>query len=383
MALSVALMNLPQPTRPRLTPTFRSWARPGDLSRVASAVAWHVLHPAARGRFVECPPPAAARRLYYEAADGWRAPLFCLDPVPGGAGEPVVIVHGLLGGPDLYRYGADTLARTLREAGFAVYLLTHRGDRHAIAPEGGGSRTAEQIAELDLPAALAAVAGHSGFPRVHLLGNGFGGLLALAVAGRRDAALASVVALAAPLRPPTSSEPSAGSAAWGWVPAGWTVPLRLLGRVGAVLVPEGQAPAGFDLARRCVPSRLRGALMYAADDPSVGLVRTMRGWLDAGGATLYDGAIALRDRIADAEVPLLVVTGTDDPLCSPEAGEAALSAWGHPDRTAIRAPGSHLDLVLGAEAPERVFGPIAEWLVSRRRLAWVTNHLQDGAEAPR
>jgi polyhydroxyalkanoate synthase len=333
-------------------------------------MAWRTLHPASRDRFVEQERPAAARRLYYQSRDGWRAPLFRIEPLAGVPGEPLIIVHGLLEDPDFYRYGAVTLAQALRDQGFAVYLLSYRADRHAEPPEPAARKriSAEAIVEQDLPAALEAVAADSGFRRVFVVGHGFGGLLALALAGRRDAHLASVVAMGAPLvlqRAP--SEARMASRVLDWLPGSWTVPVRAMARLGAPLFDERTTPW---LAAQSLPSRVRGALMFGADDPSVALLRSIRQWMKSGTPTLYGGAVDLCDGIAAAEVPLMVITGEDDPICPPSAGELALSRWGHPDRQALRAPGSHFDLVLGMQAPERVFAPLGRWLSERRRLAW-------------
>lgn len=362
-------MNLPDRPRPRLTLTRSGWNR---LGRRASAAVWRTLHPTSRGPFVEAGPPAPASRLYYETADGWRAPLFRIDARPESAGEPVLVAHGISSGPDLYRYGAASLVEALRAAGFAPYLWTHRGDRHAVPPPGAAlaGQVAEAIVEQDLPAALRAVAEHSGFARVHLIGHGLGGLLVMAGAGRREATIASVVALGAPLSMPGSGTTGqdALAALLALVPGGWPVPLRALGRIGAPLVGAGRAM--FDLARRSPGARLRGALLYGAEDPSVALVRAVRGWVASGAPSLYGGAVDLCDGIASAEVPLLVVTGTEDPICPPDAGERALERWGHADKAAIRVPGSHLDLVLGADVGAEVFAPLVAWLSERRKRAW-------------
>jgi polyhydroxyalkanoate synthase len=336
-------------------------------------MAWRTLHPASRDRFVERERPAAARRLYYQSRDGWRAPLFRIEPLAGTSGEPLIIVHGLLEDPDFYRYGAVTLAGALREQGFSVYLLSYRADRHAEPPEPSARKriSAEAIVEQDLPAALEAVTAETGFARAFVLGHGFGGLLALALAGRRDAHLASVVAMGAPLvlQRATDSLSSArvASRVLDWLPGSWTVPVRAMARLGAPLFDEHTTPW---LAAQSLPSRVRGALMFGADDPSVALLRSIRQWMKSGTPTLYGGAVDLCEGIAAAEVPLLVITGEDDPICPPSAGELALSRWGHTDRLALRAPGSHFDLVLGSQAPERVFAPLGRWLSERRRLTW-------------
>ncbi|MEZ4236093.1 MAG: alpha/beta fold hydrolase [Myxococcota bacterium] len=363
-------MTLPERPPPRrLTPTARA-----HLGRIASALLWRTLHPTERGPFVEAAPPGAARRLYYTASDGWRAPVFRIDPPPGpwpiGAGEPVLLAHGLTAGPDLFRYGERSLVASLREAGFAVYLWTHRADRQAVAPPGGRSRdrTVERIVERDLPPALEVVAEHSGFQRVHLVGHGLGGLLALAAGSRREPRLASVVALGAPLElPELRPDGAALTRLLSWLPASWPVPLRTAARLTAPLLGGRMAS---DLAPRSPSARVRGALLYAVEDPPVALVQVVRGWMRSGAPALYGGAVELCEGLAAADVPLLVVTATDDPICPPDVGERALGRWGHADRTALRASGSHLDLVLGSDAPAEVFDPVARWIGDRRRRSW-------------
>jgi alpha-beta hydrolase superfamily lysophospholipase len=292
-----------------------------------------------------------------------------VEPLPDAPGEPVLVVHGLGAGPDLARYGEDTLTGALRAAGFAPFVLAHRADADAIAPSRGVLPTLEGVVEHDLPAALAAVARDTGYDAVHVVGHGLGGVLLAALAGRREGALASVVALGAPLvLPDPPSEARAAALALSLLPGALRLPLRALARGGVPLVDGGTDL--FDLAVDCAPSRLRGALAYGVADPPVALVRQVRSWLAAGTPTLHRGAVEVRDLVRDAEVPLLVVTAEDDPTCPPAAGEAALGTWGHPDAEALRVPGSHLDLLLGREAPERVFAPVVAWLDARRRRAW-------------
>ena len=334
-----------------------------------AAVTWRALHPSARERFVEQERPPLARRLYYEAKDGWRAPLFRIETRAGAVGEPIIIVHGLLEDPDLYRYGSAPLTEALADLGFSVYLLSYRSDRHADPPrsDARSAISAEAIADCDLPAALDAVAADSGFSKVFLLGHGFGGILSLALAGRRHPRLAGVIALGAPLRMSgVRSEAKLASRVLGWLPGRLTVPVRAIAKFGAPLIDEKLIPW---LAAQSIPERMRGALLFGTDDPSVALLRSIRRWISTGAPTLYNGALDLCDGLAAAEVPLLVVTGEDDPICPPDAGELALSSWGHPDRKAVRAPGSHFDLLLGEQAPERVFAPLGQWLCERRHIS--------------
>ncbi len=279
----------------------------------------------------------------------------------------MLLAHGLGAGPDAFRYGADSLAGALRQAGYTVYLLCHRADPESVPPEGPrrGFVSIEDIIERDVPAALAQAAADSGFSRVHAIGHGLGGLLLLAAAARRDDRLASVCAVGAPLRlPEVRSEARIATLALALAPARWRLPLAAAARLGLPLVGE-------ELAGATPAPRARGAMAYAVSDPPLALLRSLSTWIRAGSPSLYGGVVSLEGHLADARVPLLVVTGTEDALCSCEAGERALSAWGHEDKQAVRAEAlGHLDLLLGGNAPDRVFTPILEWLEDRRRAAW-------------
>ena len=130
------------PRQPTWEEPARRLAR--QAARAALAVTWRSLAPEGREPFAVPPAgyPWRLDRVYYEADDGWRAPLFRLDPRPGGAGEPVVLAHGLGWNHHILDYRADlSLARTLSVQGFTVYLLEHRGDRSALPPAEGERST--------------------------------------------------------------------------------------------------------------------------------------------------------------------------------------------------------------------------------------------------
>lgn len=362
--------TLPDRSRPRLARLGPGWW--SSAARLATRTAWRALHPALRGRYLEAPAPAPLTRLYYDTVDGWRAPLFLLPPAPGGSGEPVLIAHGLGVVGDVFRYGTGpTLADRLSAAGYAVYLLSHRGDRDAVAPTDRARRAArfDDMVEIDLPAAAERVARHSGFPRFHLVGFGLGGQLGLVFASRRPAELATVVSVGAPVRfdrPRTHLR--VGARALSLLPPHWHVPMRAAARLSAPLVDAelplldgGASPGG----------RVRGVLEHVSDDVPVALLRQMLDWIDAGGMVSDGGVIDLVEAMADARVPMLSIAGTGDPLGTPDAARPAVERWGGGDATLRTVEGfGHLDLLLGDRADVLVFDPLIEWLSTRRRLAW-------------
>jgi oxygen-independent coproporphyrinogen-3 oxidase len=331
------------------------------------------MHPAAKERYVEAPAPRPLTRLYYEADDGWRAPLLYLPPVPGGAGEPVVLAHALGFGADAFRYGTgSTLAGHLSDAGFAVYLLTHRGDRDAIAPDRRGF-TFDDVVEHDVPAALARVREHARYPRAHWVGHGLGGQLGLAWAARSAAdGLASVVALCAAVRfEVTRSEARRAVVVAGLLPAHWSLPARSLGPFVAPWIDEGRDLLEHVRPGTTSPDRLRGVLHHAVEDLPIGLVRQMSRWLSAGSLVDAHGLLDYPEALRDARVPLLVGVAGGDRVCAPACGSAALDTWGgEGDLLVFPDTYGHLDPLLARDAEARVFGPVKAWLSERRRLAW-------------
>jgi len=351
---------LPDIYRPRLTQPARKTL--SSLARLARSAAWRTLHPATRSRFLQADQPAPLTRIYYTAPDGWQAPLFHVPAAPGGAGEPVLLAHALGVGCDGFRYGTGaTLASSLAKAGFAVYLLGHRGDRCAIAPHARAlaDATFDQILGRDLPTAVAAACEHSGFPRIHFAGHGLGGLLGMSWAARAPADLASVVAIGAPLRferVPTELRRTAR--ALSLLPAHWEVPTRALARLAAPLLDDG-AGGG---------ARTRGVLEYASEDLPIGLLRQLLAWQDRGAPTTVDGLFDYAASLVAADVPLLAIAGGEDTIAGPDAFHPD---WGHKDAAFRVVDGlGHLDLLLGESAAERIFDPVCSWLDARRRLAW-------------
>lgn len=359
------------PAAPSFRPASAQLVR--RLGGLARRAAWHVLHPSAREPCLEGPVPPPLVRLYYTASDGWRAPLRVLPSVPGGSGEPVVLAHALGIGGDAFRYGSGpTLASRLSQAGFSVYLLAHRGDADAIAPGSGAGFDFDDILERDVPAALARVREHSGFPLVHWVGHGMGGQLGMAWASHATDHLASVVALCAPAafrgRAMRSEARSLARAA-ALLPVHWRVPARALASasvpwVGADAAVFGQVSGGT--------SRVRGVLAHAAEDLPVGLLRQMDRWASRGAWTDRTGRLDRAEALADAVAPLLVIAAEGDELCPPECALVAVERWGGADRTHVVLPTGwgHLDPILAVDADRAVAQPLVAWLRERRRAAW-------------
>lgn len=352
-------MSLPDRPRATLSPPARALAASAvDLTR---RLAWRTLHPADRDRFVEAPAPAAASRLPYDAADGGRGHLLRVPKAASGSGEPVVVAHALGLAPDAYRYGEHPLVDALSRVGFEVFLLAHRGDRD-VEVVNGARMDFDAILEKDVPGALEAVRAASGFERVHWVGHGLGGQLGL-VAAARGEALASVVAMSAPVRfrrPRT--EVRHLSLLTRLLPEGRTLPADWLAR--AALPALGQSEWMGDAPGQ----RVRGLVEHASYGVPFGLVDQVSAWIREGRLTSRAGLVDYVSTLSQARCPLFVGFAQGSSVAGAWATEPAVEAWGHDDALSFGVAGRSSALLFGRE-PAFV-QELVDWLEDRRRLAW-------------
>ncbi|MCB9665646.1 MAG: alpha/beta fold hydrolase [Alphaproteobacteria bacterium] len=321
----------------------------------APALAWRALNPLAREAFLAAPPPPPLTRHAYTARDGRTGVVRQVPLRPGASGEPVVLLSTLGVGPDVFRCGpAPTLVDRLAEAGFGVWLVEHR------VGEGDHPGDVDGAAEADLPAALALVAERSGYGRVHVVGHGLGGLIALAWASRWGAErLASLAVLGAPVRAVPPSAWAARVVRWSRaIPGSWTVPGRALARWTAVVRGEG-APR-------------RSGLVHAGQDVPVALLHQLAAWWAAGALVDRGGSLEYGHGLARLAAPLLVGAGSGDALCPEASALAVVDAWrgGQVSRLPLPADFDHLDTALHPRAGEEVHAPLVAWLVRQRARAW-------------
>jgi len=70
-------------------------------------------------------------------------------------------------------------------------------------------------------------------------------------------------------------------------------------------------------------------------------------------------------RLAAITCPVLAVAATDDPVAPPESVRALLDVVGSEDTQWLQVRGSHLSLVIGPDASQRLWPAIAGWLAAR------------------
>lgn len=261
-----------------------------------------------RGEFVD----VGGTRLYYYAA-GTR-----------GGGDPVVFLHGFPGSSHSWR-----LVVPLMPEGRRLVIPDLMGSGRSDGPGPGGGAIGDH-ANL-----ITGLLDDLGVERAALVGHGFGGAVALAVAVDQPARVSALALVATP-----------AFDAW---PRRLARLARLAAPLGGVLGPavlasfvHGSALRGFadrEAGRRSLDVSLRASASRLGLDAVRANLRALR-----------DPALgALAPRLAGLPLPVAVVWGAADPFLDPSVGQRLQAAI----------PGATLTVIPGArhfvaeDAPEQ------------------------------
>lgn len=329
-----------------------------QLAKAALATAFRAARPESRERFEQEPDRTVLRRLYYAADDGWQAPMFRLDAPPGATGEPVIVAHGLGVNRFSVDYGPNlSLARAIRDAGFEVFLLEHRGDPNALAPPRSRAFDFDDIATRDVPAALDQVRDETGFRKVLYVGHAMGGQLLYAhLAHSRGDDVAAAVTLCAAVEF-QRDERRRLAVLRALMPGRWSLPTHLASLLAA---PRTGGTGGVSGELR------RGLMVHGSEDISLGVARQALVWLEAGVLCDRDNRLDYVEALAGVDVPTLVVAASDDETHPPERCVTVLDQL--PGELQV-VDGGHLAPLLG-ESRHDAWGHVVRWLEQHRRACW-------------
>ncbi len=366
-------VSLPVPTTGRSSQTGSHPPQPAlarQIGRALLAAAWAATNEAANERFLAKRKTRGFTPLWYRTADGWQAPLWRRTPRPGAHGSPVVLSIGMgLDARCMDLLPDCSLVDALYEGGFDTYLLTHRGDKDARAPQHAQVFDFDDIVAHDVPAAISSIRDHTGAQRVLWIGHGMGGLLLYSHLARNgDQDLAGGVAICAPILFPRSRSTArqVGRVAQ-WIPSEWRIPHRAVQRW---LLGSGREPTLAPLSARMNGPTIRRIALDGATDLSAGLIRQIARWHQTGRLCdrldQFDDLTALNNR----RMPLLGIATPDDPICSLEAARAAVTAIQGAEWHPLPAGWGHLDPILGPDAPQTVFPRILQWLRGVHQGCW-------------
>ena len=287
----------------------------------------------------------------------------------GAGGTPLLIVPSLVNRPYILDLKARvSLVRWLAKQGFRPFLL-----------DWGRPGEAERAFTLTdyvagrLERALDVVLAETGTPP-RLVGYCMGGLLALALALRREEDLSGLVLLATPWDFHAEQADQAGQAAAGLAPLGPLIdaqgelPVDVIQGLFASLDPL-LAIRKFAAFSALDPADSKAELFVAVEDwlndgvPLAGPVarECLGGWygdnVTAAGRWCIAGQAVLPARV---RLPVLCMVPGHDRIVPPASARALAETL--PTATVLAPPVGHVGMVVSAAAARRVWRPMADWL---------------------
>jgi len=346
-----------------------SWSRVALVAAIFPAVALvAATFPAVASGRALSPTMVPDEVLVYRTADGWNNEIRHYQ----GDGPPVVLVHGLGANHHNFDFRPEvSLARTLQEEGWDVWIPELRGDPGTTAPSRRARRSYDfdDYVDQDLPAALDLIQDQTGARQVHWVGHSMGGMLLYAALDRYPERVSAGVTVcsSAVFSEPSGIHRVVQRAHW-LIEGRGRVPFRALANTTRVL---GRAnPVIRRVANRDNLDRplLRGLARHALNDLSLPLVAQGSQWLHAG--VLVDRAG--EPFVVEVEVPVLVLGGAADQVI--DADDAATTCEALPACTyqllgtegGMSTDYGHVDSLLGLSSAAEVYPVIAGFLRDQR-----------------
>lgn len=317
------------------------------------------------------PAPRVLEHHTTATPDGWSLSLIRVVRPGAPPGPPVLFVpgYGMNAWVVQYHPTGPSFADVLLDAGFDPWGVDLRGTSTARRTRSSAPVARfEDMAALDLPAAIAHLRRVTGAPRVHAIGCSLGGSLLYGhVALAADHGIDRLVAIASPLT-------------WDRSLARRAMAL-LLDTVGQVPVKGARhlARMALPLAARAIPGALSlylnpritdvsdaAALCRTVEDPMPAVHRALARWMVS---ELRVGSRPVAPGLKHFDRPLLVLYGSGDGIVPQGPALSVVGATSGPvEVRKVEDPGGqpvgHADLFISDLAPELVFRPTARFLSS-------------------
>lgn len=305
-------------------------------------------------------------------ADGSWCELRRLKPTTPSRLPPVVMVHGIaINHRNLDPRPSASLARSVRDAGRDVWLLTLRSGRWDLTWRERHTINFAMLAHHDIPQAIDLVLSKTGAKQIDYLGFSMGGMLAYASLGH-TVPLERIRRVVIMGSPGFVGAVVPGTKLWAWVGRFWqpNVPSRFFNALFAFVAETIRSPIQhlFLNPDNCLPGLLHTFMIDATADIPGPLAMNMVQWAAKDGRVRLDKEPVL-PRLAEVTVPVLFMVGGADRLGTPKSLTAAYEAWGGPKQFVLLAKSEgyvadygHMDMVTGPRAPEEVFAPIIQFL---------------------
>ena len=343
--------------------------------------------------------------------DGWTLSVWRYEPTPlDPTRMPVILCHGLSANDRFYDLAPDvSLARTLQEAGYDVWVPSLRGAGWSTKPPiqllrqffrgdlytaGGiftsGGRgalklnwTVDDHIRYDVPTLLDLVRKETKLPQAHWIGHSMGSMIMVAYLDThpQDDRVASFVGIGTPVffTPPLNAPLAVLAQARGALEIGNVVLSTslpaLIGLIGgkALITPQDVL---FFNADNMTDATVRLLHSAGTEDVSPGQLAQLMDTVVLGRFTSVDGNTDYTADLEKIKTPALFVVGTVDNMAPTDAVKPLYNRWGSTQKqyrlfgvvNGEKADYGHDDLVLGRNARTEVFPTIRKWLDSRNSL---------------
>jgi polyhydroxyalkanoate synthase len=294
---------------------------------------------------------------------------------PARHGAPVLLIPNL-------GIAAPFILDLLPGRSLVEYLLGHRFDVYlldwCVGAPGGSDPTLDEAVGGILPRACRMVTAHAATDGLSVVAYCMGAALTLACfASAPPCRLRGLVTMAGPI------DFARAGLFTRWVDARYfdvdrlvdvfgCAPPALFRIAGTMLQPTLGVSVVLDLVGRLhEPSHLEEVMAVAKWVREFVAVpgEFFRSWIRLfyQDNRLYRGTLqvgAHRARLETVRCPVLVLAAHDDPIAPPASAHALLEVIGSRDRSYVEVAGSHLALLLGAEATGRAWPALSAWLTA-------------------
>ena len=288
---------------------------------------------------------------------------------------PVLLVHGFGQNRYAWHLPARSVANHLARAGFDVFNLDLRGHGRSRHFGAHAVRHVDDYITEDLPTAVEEVLQHSGKRPTYLVGHSLGGLVSYGAAPGLEGALQGLVSIGSPYHFTRGSFSLQGISLFfeatrrlGIPHVKMPMPLYPVSRIMRTIQRVADSPF-YPLPLRgwhagaLEPHVLDQHLRLAFDRVVITELRNMFEWAEQKrfGGKQRDYV----ERFEAMNLPLLVVSGSNDDLAPSASVRPAYERSRSKDKTYKTLPLGHIDLLVGRDAPLTTWPMITSWMEKR------------------
>lgn len=310
---------------------------------------------------------------------GGRVPLAMvrkrLSSNEGATRAPILLVHGFGQNRYAWHLPARSFANHLARAGYDVFNLDLRGHGRSRHLGARAPRSVDEYVSEDLPIAVEELLSHTGNRAPFLVGHSLGGLVSYAAAPRLAGAVRGIVAIGSPYHF-TRGSFSLQALSFlfdamrraGVPQTGLPLPIGPIGALFRSIRRVADSPLypvpirGWH-AGALEPHVLDQHLRLAFDSAGIEEIRTMFEW---SAQKRFGGAAQdYVERFESMDLPLFVLSGTNDDLAPPASVRPAFERSRSRDKTYRSLPLGHIDLLVGRDAPFSSWPLVTGWIDER------------------